>query len=240
MLLSALYTKPYEIADYEEFDTSYRLADFYCALPKFSASLDSAIRNSPDFVESIESNSKLLLVAAKKLRHPTLFRECLVYEVARLNYNEDHFDIVARFPDKDLQCVVLAVRNNLQDVKSLVDLDIHALCPTIKRDIFDSPEYLDMHRIYTDYGFPTTNCAWMYRRILTRLIEGPNFTVIKEDSSLLSLLSCNLSYNAKRTMRVGEKVGFLEGFHEDEDDERFYCAEIADEHLPWDKDEIDW
>ncbi|PQE22574.1 hypothetical protein CJF31_00001491 [Rutstroemia sp. NJR-2017a BVV2] len=239
MLLCALYNKSYYIENYKEFEDGYRLADFYCALPKFSASLDGAIRHCDSylFVRNIETHSTALIVAAKKLRHPTLFRECLVYEVCRLDSHEESFDILTRFDDKDLQLAILAARNNLQGLRSQADLFIHDLSPAVKSLVFNSPVKLEMHRIYhRTRRITLTNCAWFYRRVFTRLIDGSHLHANGAEI-FWSLLACNLSYNVGKV--VGETVG-PEGYDKDEDDEGFYCAEIADEHLPWNREEIDW
>jgi hypothetical protein len=194
------------------------------------------------FVTNIETHSTTLLIAATKLRHPTLFRECLVYEVCRLDSQEDHFDILTRFDDKGVQLAILAARSNLQGLRAQADLFIHDLSPVVKSVVFNSPVKLEMERIYHQTARITlTNHAWFYRRVLTRLVDGGHLRSNGAEI-LWSLLACNLSYNVGKV--VGELVG-PEGYDKDEDDKGFYCAEIADEHLPWNRDPkeremVDW
>ncbi|PQE31490.1 hypothetical protein CJF32_00008081 [Rutstroemia sp. NJR-2017a WRK4] len=241
MLLSALYNKRYSIENYKQFNCCFLLADYYCALPKFSASLDGALRHSDSylFVRNIETHSTELIIAATRMRHPALFRECLVYEVSRLDSGEDDFDITTRFAYEHLpvQVAILAARGNLQGLRAQADMFIHDLDLAVRSVVFNCPAKLEMHRMYHQTTRITlTNHAWFYRRVLNRLVDGGHLHTNGAEI-LWSLLACNLSYNVGKV--VGELVG-PEGYEKEEDDKGFYCAEISDEHLPWDKEEIDW
>lgn len=62
------------------------MADFYCALPVVSSSLTGALFGSPLFRRTLGINvfgkaSYDLIFAARKLRHPVLFRECFSHIV---------------------------------------------------------------------------------------------------------------------------------------------------------------
>jgi hypothetical protein len=66
------------------------LADYYCMLPVLSASLSGVIHNNCDFLSEIQPCAILLLPIAVKLRHATLFRECLIFCLGPYNAPEYH------------------------------------------------------------------------------------------------------------------------------------------------------
>lgn len=54
------------------------LARFYATLPVLSRSLLNVMPQSPDFLLGMQDKALELLVAAKELRHPLLFKDCLI------------------------------------------------------------------------------------------------------------------------------------------------------------------
>lgn len=90
MLLSAMYNRPYFITKVEHLRHLASLSDFYCALPIVSATLTGALFNSPIFrpdplVRNLclfAQSRQTILLWAKKLRHPLLFREAFIHVVA--------------------------------------------------------------------------------------------------------------------------------------------------------------
>jgi hypothetical protein len=70
-----MYLKPYRVQGYKELKTLTELADYYCALPVLSRTLDAAFLRSFVFVEEIKHSSCKMLILAAKLRNSVLFRE---------------------------------------------------------------------------------------------------------------------------------------------------------------------
>lgn len=96
-LLSAMYNRPYHLGVVQDVIKLVDMADFCCALEIVSATLSAQLLNSDIITERYNEeygekyslifsyclSSPALLLAARKLRHAILFRECLVYIVAR-------------------------------------------------------------------------------------------------------------------------------------------------------------
>lgn len=78
-MLCAIYVKPYHILSYDDLFTLTELADFYCALPIVSRTLDMALHSSQDFVKRIPDNRCEVFKLAAKIRNKLLFREALVW-----------------------------------------------------------------------------------------------------------------------------------------------------------------
>jgi len=84
-LVCAFYNQPYNIASHDLLALT-ELADYYCALPAVSRSLDGVFFRDADFMDTllVEMSKSLLAVllqAAVKLRHPQLYRDCLVLSI---------------------------------------------------------------------------------------------------------------------------------------------------------------
>lgn len=88
-LLCAIYSRLYTISSFTHFQDLVRLADFYCALPIVSNSLYAALWRSPNFVSQIGNQALPILKLSKKLRHPLLFREAMVYFVSDWTLNSE-------------------------------------------------------------------------------------------------------------------------------------------------------
>ncbi|TVY18351.1 hypothetical protein LARI1_G004430 [Lachnellula arida] len=78
-LFCAFYIKQYEIEDFNELETITRQADYYCALPMLSRSLDGALWRSEVLVYTIKAEPCRAFTLAAKLRNALLFRESLIW-----------------------------------------------------------------------------------------------------------------------------------------------------------------
>ncbi|QSZ36384.1 hypothetical protein DSL72_006260 [Monilinia vaccinii-corymbosi] len=229
ILLRAFYNRPYSFNDYKIFADTYRLADFYCALPAFSCSLDSALLASPRFTSNIEENSVELLRIAKKLHHPVLFRECLVHEVANVSPCDSRNKFWGqRFADdKDLRLAFMIGIWSVREARALADRQIldclmEAISMEFDRD--DLPILFGPNNGYKTAG--------NYRAVLDELYD---------DGMLSADMIGNLLRNNLILSRRGDepRVGGCLVRRWDSG-KRFFCAEIRDEDLPWDQDSVDW
>ncbi|CAD6442324.1 da188c2d-96a6-4f55-a7d8-52115f52d460 [Sclerotinia trifoliorum] len=210
----------------------YRLADFYCALPAFSHSLDSALHRSPIFTESIRRNSKSLLRIAKKLHHPVLFRECLIYQVAEIECFHKRESWISKFDDdKELKLSFMMALTRVRSLQDYIDQSIISSAeevPSFRNFLTERGEVMWREGSYDAAG---------YRTLLNRL-QDRNQEHMVGLALLLEWLPKLLTSNVVLD-RSGARVGDI-GPDGDDDDESFFCAQIRDADLPWDQGSIDW
>jgi len=73
-----MYSLPFVLRDPGELILLTAMARFYAALPVLSRSLLNTIPRSPGFLTGMQGKAVELLVAAKELRHPEFFKDCLL------------------------------------------------------------------------------------------------------------------------------------------------------------------
>lgn len=78
VLLRAMYGWSFAVDSLSAFHAALELADYYCALPAFSAGLRGAFDSSPLLVEAIFMNPFYMLKKAVQLRNAAMYRECLI------------------------------------------------------------------------------------------------------------------------------------------------------------------
>ncbi|KAI9648197.1 hypothetical protein NHQ30_002829 [Ciborinia camelliae] len=233
-LLHALYSQPYIFYSYTDFLNIYRLADFYCALPALSSSLDSAMHNSPEFTKQIKYQSEELIRIAKKLHHPVLFRECLVYEVADTGFEPDlkldHPPWTEKFDDdKELKLAFMMGIGRVDWLKTIADNQILRLMGSLgslRHLVMGSGEENPMHS------------AYFYRTVRDFILAEGDFD--ENCECLEDLLENKLVFD-RTGGRVGDSYLYFDyGGFQSNDERLFLCAEIRDEDLPWDRSSIEW
>lgn len=80
-----MYLKPYLIEDYHTLKMVTNLAEYYCALPILSRTLDAVFLRSPGLVDEINDNTCKIFQLATKLRNELLFRESLIWLVGDID-----------------------------------------------------------------------------------------------------------------------------------------------------------
>lgn len=202
-----------------------RQADFYCALPMLSASLNTALWSSPSFIEQIPYQAKKILGLALKLRHPVLFRECFIHIVGS-NDCDNCEDIV--YPGA-VEILLLKARNKLLGTLLSVNKE------TIQWLRMKPDNQLPYGVHYSDP--PGMDCSLSqsveYYRELYAEVRIKN-SPLPGDLGILTSLEAMLHQLLKNNL-VLDRTGLGGTFKY-----RFLCAELADEDLPWDSSEIDW
>lgn len=200
------------------------LADYYRALPALSRTLDGALLKSTVFSSHIRFHTVELFSAAAKLRNAFLFRECLIWIVGPNNAPK-----YTKLGDRQLRLIAKAAHSDLL-------AEAAALCQKIIRErqmtgslvnaypegFFDKLEFCD--------GFPTEGdrdvllFPWYFRCINQRT-----------NAQWQPLISTGLMKSNLVLDRISEAGDDSCGCAD-----YFLCAEIADEDLPWDEEELDW
>jgi hypothetical protein len=214
------------------------------ALPNLSGTISTALLGSPVFERKAclrESDSDAseytpgsedsylsefvqrageIILAAKKLRHPILFRECFIHLVSTLHgcYS---LSLPALRNDKDLWLVLNEGRSSLRNKILRTQHFILMIC--LDKDLEEDLR-LDMRDAYCQksYGY----CSLRFRQLLAILDEKKHFKAIR---FIEELLQNNLALD-----RTNFSAG--EGPYR----ERYLCAKLADEDMPWDAAESDW
>jgi hypothetical protein len=101
-----------------EFTLLVGLADYYCALPLVSRSLDGAFFRSPKFLATFKNtNQRNLLSLAIKLRHSDLFRDCMIIISGNMGLKKR--DRQAQFKpnlgDPTLDSLAMKLRNQINE-----------------------------------------------------------------------------------------------------------------------------
>jgi hypothetical protein len=219
-VLCALYNRPYSIANFRELSDMTRIGDYFSMLPIVSASLYTALWQSPGLIDELASNCKSTLILAQRLRHPLLFREAMVHVVSQWRgyspFLAGHYSLI---------CTVTASYNRvcerLLDVNQ--ELFIAINLGSEQRDIIcDATKDLDNSEL-------ATQNAHVYRKIydIWAKTEDPALQDLRHQ--LKELLENKLVLD-RRPFRAGE------------DDYRyvFLSAEVTDYELPWDPEELEW
>ncbi|KAF5872095.1 uncharacterized protein Bfra_009124 [Botrytis fragariae] len=231
-VLFAFYNRPYVIRDYESFKDIVRSADSLCARPALSHTLDSAFHRSPGFTDTICQNSDSLIRIAKELRHPVLFRECLIYEVskAKSTAGKEHWQ--SKFDDEeDIRSCFVKALQSVDFIRDSIDCGIEFFSKDSRawrRTLMVKCGSMDDALEYQS--------ATYYREVMN-LLEAKKLKNINMEwyQNFLTLLSSNLILD--RTLgRVGEERS--PGTQSNK--RGFFCAKIRDEDLPWDHDIVDW
>ena len=210
---------------------------FATALPNLSGTISTALLDSPMFKRDEESDESEpsefvrragdVIFAAKKLRHPVLFRECFIHLVARL-HDDDFLSIwlPALRQDKDIWSLLNAGKSNLR--QTILRAQHAILLAAIAGRLEKCLEELIMSDFYGD----PEDSASFYKSFFNRrkqyrrdYYEGVDETF----ASVAKLLQSNL---------VLDRTGF--GAGEGPYHDTYLCAELEDEDMPWDAAEFDW
>lgn len=222
-----MYSLPFVLRNPVELILLTAMARFYAALPVLSRSLLNTIPRSPGFLSGMQNMAVELLVAAKELRHPQLFKDCLLlclgpWGAPEFNQLEDH----------QLKSVAIRARNEL----------CFGVCEAQARIVHEMghSNYVDSIKIAVgtmefsaarsffggDDHHPWEHQICMpcyYRKLLnanTPFFQSEirkSFEPLMEDR--LSLINAN---NLKKRSCY------------------FLGLEIRDEDLPWDQTQMDW
>lgn len=216
-MLCAMYRKNYKLGSHEDLTELVRLADFYCALPAVSYSLHSALNMNPDFVAEIPDHATQLLSAAYKLRHSVLFRECLVHVIGL----RESMDLNLAYEEEKLSNTVEVCYGRL--CSDLVKVQKGLM--KLESSIPHGPSHIQKGMAVTLY-VAKISLSKHYRNALPKFSDH-----IRELVSpiLKPILKNNLTLDSS-----GDGAG--EGIFAD----RFLCARITDEEMPWDKNAKDW
>ncbi|KAG0652444.1 hypothetical protein D0Z07_0338 [Hyphodiscus hymeniophilus] len=233
-LLSAIYNRPYTIHHLEQLKKIVSLADFYCALPILSSTIINGLISS-DMYESATAGDNTpsdfafaapdLIHAAYKLRHPILFRECLIHVVGQWQSITDE---QMRNLEENIAIYRLIVREVTYNCRMIMEASQKVMrllserCPIqIGREDYpgsgiDNPELL--------------------RAVHTGLLKLENPK--ERHQNIIEVLKADIKGLLTNNLFL-DRSGFAAG---EDGPHRFYflCAYISDEEMPWDAESIDW
>jgi hypothetical protein len=217
------------------------------ALPNLSGTISTALLGSPMFKrkscprepDSDESESEgsesgeseledfppsefmqragQIIFAAKKFRHPILFRECFIHLVSSL-HDFYSLSLPALRNDKDLWLVLTEGKSSLR--KKILQTQHFVLMMCLDRHLEE-----DLRLVMAYFRKPEY-CSSGFRQLLAILDKKKHFRAIE---SIEEVLQNNL---------VLDQTNF--GAGEGPYTKRYLCAELADEDMPWDAAESDW
>ncbi|CZR55437.1 uncharacterized protein PAC_05325 [Phialocephala subalpina] len=232
-LLSAIYVQPYKLGTAEELLLMTDLADYYCALPILSRTLDGALINSPTFSDQIQKSANELYVAAAKLRNALLFRECLIWVVGPHNN-----PVYKTLDDPRLRMVARCAHGEIST--KIASVTARAL----RRGTGDWVKMANSKPDRWAYGFDRLMFGPLYDGYYDNMdmdaVHYPRWfrDIEQEGDELLDDESGDFEG------LLEDKLVLDRGYHTagdaDKYPDNFFCAQVSDEDLPWDVNETDW
>jgi hypothetical protein len=168
-----------------------------------------------------------IIFAAKKLRHPVLFRECFIHLVDRLHgsfYYGSAFSALRE--DKDLWLLLSEGKSNLRQLilQAQNAILMASMDGLLRVDLKD--QMIDALRADPE------NSAWFFKHMLD-LRELTHCVNDEEAEEMFAPIEILLRSNLALDQT---DFGAGEGPYKN----IFLCAELADEDMPWDAAEFDW
>ncbi|KAB8291542.1 hypothetical protein EYC80_006343 [Monilinia laxa] len=248
-LLCTIYRMRTSITSVEELATITRLADYYCALPSVSSSVESSLLNDTGLFYRhaaymfSEFEMDEAFKAATKLRNPVLFRELVVIAVSDwdLHIDPDRFKEM----DGEVRLVIVTAAHRVSAMSNHTRNELSRAARNPFTDI--AAEEADeirrrLERYQLDHGTvsPYKSSHRHYSEQLDYLRRIKSNVPVKdsEDDSKLSGSALNSLIDILiRILKVNLR---LSPIPELEDREGFFCAEVSDDELPWDTTVTDW
>jgi hypothetical protein len=219
---------PYTFSDIEDIIRLTSISDYYRALPIVSRTLTDALLKSA-CVKYIydDDNTHRLLEAAAKLRHESLFRDCLAWTVnpwaapKYLKLSDFKFKKAA---DKVHQDITTKVAEAHRMILCEIGED---------SDRYPSTE----EKLATAKSAARNSSVGVANHYRAEVIHLPQYFYEIHSSRNFSrsslppevVLRSNLTFSGDRA-RPG--YGFWQDY--------FFCGEVADEDILWDRTETDW
>ncbi|KAK0115490.1 hypothetical protein ONS96_013945 [Cadophora gregata f. sp. sojae] len=258
-MLCAFYVNPYCISSCSELSILTRLADFYCALPIVSRTLNMAFLSSPDLINDLPNHRCEAIELATKLRNKILFREALVWIVGPWSmpmYHTLEDTKLRKIAHKVYADIALKIVDINHKLLAVISHEVNV----VKMEIEDSPVKRAMDQAM-DQAITRTNRRGdfympRYFRELDKALRAYCIYPLEEllEDAMNGLLRNNLLLN-KGTLKSGKATPVIPEEENNIDDEEipeevrpetrsmedhFLCAEIEDEDLPWDVNETDF
>ena len=206
------------------------LADYYCALPVLSHTLDGAFMRSPMLVASIRSIPCETLALAAKLRNSTLFRESLIWVLGP--WGDECWE---QLEDPKLKKIAKIARHELSHkiakVQEAIIRAIEAAADDSSLEYFteylrdaaieareEGPEYLSMPRYFL--------------KLHEKLEAG--YVCLDFNDTGVDEVSLDVLMESNLVLEQQQQAGKLDAC------DHFLCVSIDDEDLPWDTTEMDW
>lgn len=226
-LLKAFHRRPFEITSYNELELLTSLADYYLALPVLSTALYSSLCQSPNLVIEIRRMPNLFLQVAVKLRSEILLREALVFSCGPW-----HNPAYLTLEDPKLKLMAASAYHRI----AATIMKVQELCNLAQRGSKLWRENQHTHvanglrNILGENGTILTTLSWpKYIRSLSHASCYHSDYLVEMKAGCQLLLEDHRQFNPKRGL-AGEG----------EFDDYFFCAQISDEELPWDRTKADW
>jgi hypothetical protein len=201
-----------------------KLADYYCALPHLSRTIAASFCSSLVFIQQIRDHHAEILQIAAKLRHAVLFRECIVWLVSDW-INAERY--IGRIKDRKLQKIA---QNAFNKIAVKVSRAQHAMMAEIRQSPEGGSQAVQCLKDVKDRVHDERFNVWIVSLpgvlncVKTEGFLPPTFR------DLLGELMKNRSVLVRTDCTPGT----------DTLSNRFLCAVVDDEDLPWDITEEDW
>ncbi|ATZ50441.1 hypothetical protein BCIN_05g07930 [Botrytis cinerea B05.10] len=212
-MLNCIYRIPFKV-DPEQLVELTKLADYYRCLPAASNNLYACFYMSPNF--DIHKAYDLI-ESAYKLRHPLLFRDCVIY-IAGTMRQTPKFPLKNKDPNiqQALKQALMTVRNKIFENLLIAYESVHSTACQYDEPLFKAMKEASMNVLEKGKFF------------------HPEFfrTLVDQEEEFLDDLETVLSGNLQLDSSAMAGIGRY--------DDHFFCASLSDEELPWDTTETDW
>ena len=208
-LLCAIYGERFEFQSIEDLVLVTNLADYYCALPVVSKTIDGALLRRPI---SFKNDALVGLQVSYKLRHAEILRECVCFLAGNLDLDLDMSSV-----DSILRSVVDKARQGVYEKLARAHIEVMRL-------VFNDTSFKKEFNIVHNSGI--SKREFNLPRYYAKLFEEVKFY---HQPAMWSLMDNNLMLE-RGNVTPGEGVF----------GDKFLCAVVSDDDLPWDVSQLDW
>jgi hypothetical protein len=196
------------------------LADYYCALPILSRTLDGALLRSGNLANTIRFNCQKVLTVAAKLRNAVLFRESLVWVAGCWTSWKP-----TKTKDRTLQKIAINAHNGIAEKVALVQVEL----------ISEMGAENDTTVVE---AMSDASCSTLER--YGTLVLPAYFRLLCQKQEERRKVCRDYIFSDKVEDLLGGVLKNNLVLYRGHDDSHFFCAVIDDEDLPWNPEEVDW
>jgi hypothetical protein len=201
-----------------------KLADYYCALQHLCRTIAASFCSSLVFIQQIRDHHAEILQIAAKLRHAVLFRECIVWLVSDW-INAERY--IGRIKDRKLQKIA---QNAFNTIAVKVSRAQHAMMAEIRQSPEGGSQAVQCLKDVKDKVHDERFNVW--------IVSLPGVLNCVKTEGFLPPTFRDLLGELMKNRAVLVRTDCTPGT--DTLSNRFLCAVVDDEDLPWDIAEEDW
>lgn len=221
------------VYDVEELRILTKMADYYLCLPAVSNSLYATMLNNESLSRSIAQDPCNALNCAYELRHPSLFRESMIYALGP--WSKPRYE---QLESEKLRTLAAFIRAKME--KRLYKIDCHLRLIQANKEVYGDitqKYFSSILNLCFQPGVSGEEGYILYPQYYRRLCNNNTNSRERIPDNLMASLRRTLDPVVKNNLKM-DTIGLNSGIGGNKD--AFLCFEVQDHELPWDIDQLDW